>query len=104
MERHIKTKVHEAAVELEKANPELDVTNNPGPSQSRVDVITQKSSRDAYIKLIRTAYELALNSTMSLNHFSTLVKIQRLNGIRLIEGMDIFQLKNYIFFLNICFS
>ena len=41
-----------------------------------------KNSRDAFLKLTRTAYELALNPTLSLSQFSTLVKVQRDNGVR----------------------
>ena len=32
---------------------------------------------------MRTSYELALNNTMPLSHFKTLVKVQRIHGIRL---------------------
>jgi len=44
-----------------------------------------KNSRDAFLKLTRTAYELALNSTLSLSQFSTLVKVQQDNGVRLVQ-------------------
>ena len=40
------------------------------------------------MKLFRTAYELAINPTLPLSQFKTLVKIQRKNGSRLIEGHD----------------
>ena len=32
---------------------------------------------------MRTSYELPLNNMMPLSHFKTLVKVQRINGIRL---------------------
>ena len=40
------------------------------------------------MKLFRTAYELAINPTLPLSQFKTLIKIQRKNGSRLIEGHD----------------
>ena len=40
------------------------------------------------MKMIKTAYELALNPTMPLKQFKVLVKCQRQNGVVLIEGRD----------------
>ena len=49
-----------------------------------------KSTYDAYRKLITTTYQIALNPTMNLNHFSVIVDIQQENGVRLISGNLIF--------------
>ena len=46
------------------------------------------STTEAYLKMMRTAYELALNPTMPLKHFKLLIKCQRENGVVLIEGKD----------------
>ncbi len=40
------------------------------------------------MKMIKTAYELAMNPTMPLKHFKVLVKCQRENGVVLIDGRD----------------
>ena len=45
------------------------------------------NSKDAFIKLTRTVYELAMNPTLSLKQFTTLVKVQQQNGVRLVQGM-----------------
>ena len=42
--------------------------------------------REGYIKLLRTAYTLAIETTLPLSQFKTLVKVQRVNGVRLIQG------------------
>lgn len=55
--------------------------------QRNVVSMFEDNSKDAFRKLTRTAYELAMNPTLSLNQFTTLVKVQRQNGVRLIQGM-----------------
>ncbi len=54
----------------------------------RIDVALNQSTHDAYMKMIKTAYELAMNPTMPLKHFKVLVKCQRQNGVVLIDGRD----------------
>ncbi|XP_065662451.1 zinc finger protein 862-like [Hydra vulgaris] len=49
--------------------------------------ITQDNC-EALLKMIRTAYEMALNPSMPHSHFKTLIKCQRLNGVLLLEGED----------------
>ena len=44
------------------------------------------STRDVYTKLFVTAYHLAVEPTLPLSQFKTLVKVQRANGVRLIQG------------------
>lgn len=46
----------------------------------------RQSSEEAYLKMFRTAYTLALEPTLPSRQFKTLVKVQRENGVRLIEG------------------
>lgn len=55
----------------------------------------ETNTREGYRKLFRTAYELAMNPTLPMAQFKTLVKVQKQNGVRLIEGT----FKVYIFFL-----
>ena len=57
-----------------------------GPLQRRIGIVQNKCTDEVYLKLMRTAYELACCTTMPLEHFSVLVKVQRINGTRLIEG------------------
>ena len=38
--------------------------------------------------MIRTACELALNPQLSLSTFKLLLKCQRMNGVKFIEGKD----------------
>ena len=42
--------------------------------------------KEARLKLLRTAYTLALNPTIALSQFKTLVKVQTDNGVHLIDG------------------
>ena len=56
-------------------------------TQRNVESMFLDSSKDAFVKLTRTAYELAMNPTLSLNQFKTLVKVQCQNGVRLVKGL-----------------
>lgn len=58
------------------------------PAQPDIRLSLNNSARDSFLKLIRTAYEMALNPSMPLKHFKILVKCQRENGVRLVEGKD----------------
>ncbi len=90
MLRHSETACHKIALEIEKAKPKSEqcVSTPAGTSQPRADVLSmaQSSTRDAYLRLMNTAYELAINPTMSLNQFKTMVNVQRKNGVRFISG------------------
>lgn len=44
------------------------------------------SSFDGYLKLMKTAYRMALCLSMPHSQFSVLIKCQRENGVRLIDG------------------
>ena len=70
-----------------KANDTTPIAGTPRTfSQRNVSSMFLDSSKDAFQKLTRTAYELAMNPTLSLNQFTTLVKVQRQNGVRLVKG------------------
>ena len=83
---------HKYALELEKAKPvdqriiPSSVMSQSTSKQKRIDVMQNENSKEAYMKLARTAYELAMNPTMPIRQFKTLVKVQRQNGVRLIDG------------------
>lgn len=63
-------------------------SSSAGPScQPRIDDAIHKQARDAYRKLLRTAYNLA-QSGQPLSNFKTLVKTQKENGVRLVEGCE----------------
>ena len=48
----------------------------------------EKATRDAYRKLMRCAYEMALQPSMPHKHFSVLVKCLKENNVRLMEEPD----------------
>ena len=83
--------MHNIAVELEREKPnnekaapkkELPSTLN----QPRIDHVCGKNIREGYIQLFHTAYTLAIEQTWRLSQFKTLVKVQRENSFRLIQG------------------
>ena len=93
MERHLKTESHKDAFQLEKGKPEgesvITISEVPSSSkfaQPRIETVTASSTREAYVRLMNTAYEIALHPTMSLNHFGAIINIQRKNGLRFISG------------------
>eukprot|EP00112_Aurelia_sp_Birch-Aquarium-sp1_P010898 Seg2305.5 transcript_id=Seg2305.5/GoldUCD/mRNA.D3Y31 product="Zinc finger protein 862" protein_id=Seg2305.5/GoldUCD/D3Y31 len=94
IDRHLEGKGHAWATEEELLLPveERLLPSSTGaqkrPIQPRIDVALKQSTSDAYLKMIKTAYELALNPTIPLKQFKVLVKCQRQNGVVLIEGRD----------------
>ena len=88
--RHLGGQVPNNAVEFERAKPDNEkaVPKKALPStlnQPRIDHVCDKNMREGYIKLFRTAYTLAIEPTLPLSQFKT-VKMQRENGVRLIQG------------------
>ena len=93
--RHLDGKAgscHQIALELERGKPkdqQVDIgACVSGTVQQDIVSMTKSSTKDGYMKLFPTAYELAMNPTLPLSQFKTLVKVQRNNGSRLIEGHD----------------
>ena len=89
--RHLGGQAHNIAVELERAKPnnEKAVPKKTLPStlnQLRIDHVCNKNIREGYIRLFHTAYTLAIEPTWPLSQSKTLVKVQRENGFRLIQG------------------
>ena len=76
-------------MERAKPNDEKAVSKKALPStlnQPRIDHVCDKNMRKGYIKLLCTAYTLAIEPTLPLSKFKTLFKVQRENGVRLIKG------------------
>ena len=55
--------------------------------QPQINTALQQQSRDAYRRLVVTAYLLAV-SGQPLTSFKTLVQVQKANGVKLIQGTD----------------
>ena len=64
----------------------LDEGSSCEPTQTNIRDVVIGSAEDAYMKLMRTAYEMALTPSMPHKHFEVLVKCQRENGVRLVDG------------------
>ena len=56
--------------------------------QTSLESSINKSSEEAYRKLMKCAYEMAMEPTMAHRHFKVLVKCVKANGVRLIEGKE----------------
>ncbi|XP_065665100.1 zinc finger protein 862-like [Hydra vulgaris] len=88
VDRHLRGQSHRLAVLIDNGNSE-----DPGSScianldMENLLTITQ-DNREALLKMIRTAYEMALKPSMPHCHFKTLIKCQRLNGALLLQGKD----------------
>ncbi|XP_065642560.1 uncharacterized protein LOC136074184 [Hydra vulgaris] len=88
VDRHLRGQSHRLAVLIDNGNSE-----DPGSScianldMENLLTITQ-DNREALLKMIRTAYEMALKPSMPHSHFKTLIKCQRLNGALLLQGKD----------------
>lgn len=87
----------ESGKPAEERISDIQVTR-AGPSQVRLDTLTEKSSRSAYVRLMNTAYTMSQHPTMPLHHFGTLIEVQRKNGVKFISGK--FQPLNVIMNVN----
>ena len=86
-----KSKCHAIAIELEKSKEDcavevIDITQDKF-RQTRTDTLALSSSREAYIRMLITPYEIALHPNVSLSMFNIFIKVQRQNGIKFISGM-----------------
>ena len=60
-----------------------------GPVQKKITAMTASNTKNMYMKMFRTAFELAMNPTVSLKQFKTLIKVQRQNRVVLVEGNNL---------------
>ena len=56
-----------------------------GPSQLRVNHLQEAATNEAYKKMIRTAYELALHPNLPISNFEVLITCQQMYGVTLME-------------------
>ena len=85
--------VHKLAVLIDgcTSNKELG-----GPSSSKrkksfqpdIRKIVDSSAKGVYLKMMKTAWEMALTPSMPPKYFSVLVKCQRIDGVHLVAGKD----------------
>ena len=84
---------HHMALELESGKPKeqrigIPLSScKPALAQQSIVTMTEKATKEGYMKLFRTAYELAMNPMFSLSQCRTLVKVQRKNGVDLLMAM-----------------
>ena len=77
---------------IERGKPQKERIKNvslTGPVQKKITTMTASNTKNMYMKMFRTAYELAMNPTVSLRQFKTLIKVQRQNGVVLVEGNNL---------------
>ena len=92
MTRHLGGILHKIAIENESRKGEGSAINDSinlcgVTTQKRIDVMTKSVATEAHKRMMKTAYELALHPNMPLANFEVLVKVQRMNGVRLIQGV-----------------
>ena len=62
---------------------------------------SRAAAKAAHKKLLNTAYQLAMMPTRLLQHFEILIKVQKSNGVKLIQGkQDGRAAKEYVFALR----
>ena len=99
LQRHIsKSKCHAITIELEKSKEDCDVElidiTQDKSRQTRIDTLALSSSREAYIWMLITAYEIALHMKLhmkfhpnvSLSMFSIFIKAQHQNVEKFISS------------------
>ena len=98
--RHFESKVHklgqsqerliggenQASTSNTQAGSEAS-TPSTSHSQPKINVAVDEQSTEAYKKLMRTAYHMALDG-LPMRTFKTLVTTQKVNGVQLITGYD----------------
>ena len=90
----MKSRIHQIALDVESSKPaeERDVSITVGssrPIQLRVDSLSDSSARTGYMRLMKTAYSMAMNPTMPLRRFGLLIDFQRQSGVKLISGRSL---------------
>ena len=83
---------HSIALLIERGKPQEEHIKNvslTGLVQKKITTMTASNMKNIHMKMFRTAYKLAVNPTVSLRQFKTLIKVQRQNGIVLVEGNNL---------------
>ena len=87
--RHLESKGHLTAVEIKQAKTSdhhVIATSISNMSQPTIETTKSSGAVICYIRLMNTAYKLAITPTFSMNQFQMLIKIQRKNGVKFIAG------------------
>ena len=99
MERHIGSKCHIIALEMaageSSGSKSLPSSSGTATKQLRIETVNEKSNRECYRRMMVSAYELAINPTMSLNTFKVIINIQRRNKLKFISGKFFFTIHTY---------
>jgi len=89
--RHLSSQAHKIGLLLQ-----FESECTPGPcsnseinfiKQPRIDIAISRQADEAYKKLMTSAYLLAVDG-QPLSTFKTIVRIQKANGVQLIEGIE----------------
>ena len=65
---------HSIALSIERGKPQEEHIKNvslTGPVQKKITTMTASNMKNMYMKMFRTACELAMNPTVSLRQFKT---------------------------------
>ncbi|XP_033632523.1 zinc finger protein 862-like [Asterias rubens] len=94
--RHLSSKAHSIGLEYQRLLGEegeassSGVVATPGPikrTQPNIAQAIHSVSDEAYRKLLRSAYIMAVDG-LPLSTFKTLVRVQKANGVKLIQGTE----------------
>ena len=94
MDKHPDGEVHKLAVLIDRrtSNEKLgepSSSKRKKPSQPDTRKSVDSFAKVVYLKMMKTAWEMALKPFMPHKHFSSvLVKCQGINGMRLVAGKD----------------
>ena len=88
VDRHLKGQIHRLAVLIYNCNSEDPGSSCVANLDMENSLPIRRDNREALLKMIRTAYEMALKPSMPHTHLKLLIKCQRLNGVLLLEGKN----------------
>lgn len=94
VDRHLRGEAHQIALMIDNRQPEEErlesssASSAKRPLQPDIGKYLNDSSRESFKMLMKTAYEMVLTPSMPHKHFKVLVKCQRENGVRLVQGKD----------------
>ena len=77
------------ALSIEREKPQEERVKNVCLTdlvQKKITTMTNNNTKNIYVKMVMTAYELAMTPTVSLTQFKTFIKVQRQNGVVLVKG------------------
>ena len=87
--------------QAEPTSSRIPTSSRPVAVQTKITTSIRQSSDDAYLRMLRAAHTLALEPTLPSRQFHTLIKVQRENGIRLIEREHFYLICAYQIHLSV---